>query len=319
MITMEKLVVAAQLSLDHFAQYILAMDSRNLLQMVVLCTTSSLDNFAVGVSLGMLSLPLQMRVNVIVSCCNAVGALLSSHVGMMLGSLAPRAAGVLAALLLFSLGWEEADSYCEGEASTMSVLAAKGLAWKLAFMTTLNNLAGGVAGGLSGIGPLLMGMGSLLSSFGLTWLGHKSGRMVARHFDSQVASAIVFFALAGSQAFDTLTESGMAPVRAAVLLLAICIAIVAQLLPKLSAKLDVKAKAVVASAETSWSPEKVHNFGVPLNKKKARLNNIPTTTLFDDFCDWMDGVVTDGCFGVKELQSGQAVPPGFHGAEPRYR
>eukprot|EP00747_Dinoflagellata_sp_TGD_P106369 gnl/TRDRNA2_/TRDRNA2_169839_c0_seq3.p1 gnl/TRDRNA2_/TRDRNA2_169839_c0~~gnl/TRDRNA2_/TRDRNA2_169839_c0_seq3.p1 ORF type:complete len:349 (+),score=62.16 gnl/TRDRNA2_/TRDRNA2_169839_c0_seq3:90-1049(+) len=300
-----------------------SMDSRHVLQMLVLSTTSSLDNFAVGVSLGMMSLPLQTRVALIVACCNAVGAVLSSHVGMMLGSMAPSAAGVLAAIIFGSLGWEEADSYCEGEASTMSGLAAKGLAWKLALPMTLNNLAGGVAGGLSGIGPVTMGAGSLLASFGLMWLGHKSGRMVARHFDSRVASAVVFFGLAGTQAYDALTESGLPPVRTAVLLLAICVAMAAKLFPKLNAIPEEKAKAAAAAAavDVQWPP-KVVTFGVPANKKKVRINNLPTTTLFDDFCDWMDGVVTDGCFAVNikdgnNISNTKKVSPGFHGAEPR--
>lgn len=40
---------------------------------------------------------------------------------------------------------------------------------------TLNNLAGGVAGGLSGSGPLAMGFGALVASFVLMACGHWLG------------------------------------------------------------------------------------------------------------------------------------------------
>jgi len=60
------------------------------------------------------------------------------------------------------------------------------VAWRLALPMTLNNFAGGIAGGLSGASPAALGIGALLASFGLIWAGQVLGSMMAatRHTDT---------------------------------------------------------------------------------------------------------------------------------------
>ena len=61
------------------------------------------------------------------------------------------------------------------EESVLAALALEGNAWKLALPMTLNNLAGGVAGGLAGVGALELGIGSFLASYAMMWTGHVLG------------------------------------------------------------------------------------------------------------------------------------------------
>ena len=79
----------------------------------------------------------------------------------------------------------------------MSSLALKGDAWKLALPMTLNNLAGGVAGGLSGYASFSMGAAAFLASFGLMALGHRTGKLGANAsaLDPRLAATAAFATL----------------------------------------------------------------------------------------------------------------------------
>lgn len=180
------------------------MGWQELLQCTVLSVTSSLDNLAVGTSLGVHRKPLDVQLNAVVSVCNAAGAVLSSQVGMLLGSSAPDLAALLAAAIFGWLGACEADSFRKNEASPLVSLATTGVAWRLALPMTLNNLAGGVAGGLAGVGPLEMGLGALIASYVLMYVGHKFGDLASaflnsRWFDSRLAAAASFLGLCVQQ------------------------------------------------------------------------------------------------------------------------
>merc|ERR1712070_1234445 len=182
-----------------------------------LSVASSLDNLAVGFSLGMLEAELPRQLNLIVSFCNAAGAFGSSFVGVVLGTAAPGIAGLFAAGIFGRLGFSEMSAFWNDEESVLAALALEGNAWKLALPMTLNNVAGGVAGGLAGVGPLQLTAGGFLASFALMWSGHAIGRYIQQRqrpaavtdaeaakklqkppawLDARVLGAAVFFGLA---------------------------------------------------------------------------------------------------------------------------
>ena len=119
------------------------------------------------------------------------------------------------------------SAFWSDEESVLAALALEGNAWKLALPMTLNNLAGGVAGGLAGVGPLELATGGFLASFMLMWSGHAIGCYIQRWhrlaavrdadaaeaakksqrpsmgwFDARLLGAAVFFGLAYAQASE---------------------------------------------------------------------------------------------------------------------
>ena len=172
-----------------------------------LALSSSTDNFAVGTSLGLSAIDLPIQLNLIVSFCNATGALLASFGGFFLGQLAPAVAPLLAAAVFVYLGREEWVSYAGGSsASPLAKLAADGLAFRLAGPMTLNNLAGGVAGGAVGVSPWAAFVLACIASFVTMFAGHRLGRWAGpalhRHLDARVLAATIFFGLAGWQIYS---------------------------------------------------------------------------------------------------------------------
>ena len=114
----------------------------SLLYAAGLSLSSSSDNFAVGVSLGLSELSLPVRLNAIVAVANAAGALVATHGGQAIGSAVPTLAPALASLVFGYLAWDELGSWTRGEsASPLAKLAAEGVAVRLAVPMTLNNLA----------------------------------------------------------------------------------------------------------------------------------------------------------------------------------
>lgn len=179
------------------------------LQLLMLSCTSSLDNFVVGITLGMNGeLPLQL--NVVVSSANSFGALASTKVGALLGGAAPSFAGALAGSIFLYLAAQEAFGFYTGEESQLAGLALKGSAWKLALPMTLNNVAGGVAGGLTGFSPLAMGAAAWAASFGLMALGHRTGRLGknASALDPRLIACAAFATLGFQQLADAVGGGG---------------------------------------------------------------------------------------------------------------
>ena len=180
---------------------------------VVLSLTSSTDNFVVGFGLGASDAALSLRMNLIVAMANALGALCSSFVGIALGQSAPAAAGILAALIFAFLGYQEFSAHAANESSPLPSLAERGEAWKLALSMTLNNLAGGVAGGLAGAKPASMGLGALVASSLLMWGGHRVGGTLRRRlsagssFNPQLFAGGLFVALALKQLWDLIRSA----------------------------------------------------------------------------------------------------------------
>ena len=71
---------------------------------------------------------------------------------------------------------------------------------------TLNNLAGGVAGGVAGISPLIAGIGALVASYLMMSAGHYVGRRlgsaVEQCVDPRVVAAVIFVSVAIAQLVD---------------------------------------------------------------------------------------------------------------------
>lgn len=182
-----------------------------MVDLFLLSISSSLDNFIVGVSLGIREIMLPNRLNLIVSSANAIGAFVSAWAGVFFGGLAPLAAGLGAAAIFLYLAYGEATGYWHQEPSPMSSFAVKGVAWRIALPMTLNNIAGGFAGGIAQLGPLSMGSTAFIASFALMHSGHKVGSLGARamtdRLDPRCLAALAFFSLGMSQALNAWNEA----------------------------------------------------------------------------------------------------------------
>lgn len=189
-------------------------DNNNPLQtqwvtVLAIACSSSTDNFAVGLSVALAGSRLPPRVNLIISVCNALGALMSTGVGALLGRAAPTLGPAAAAAVFLYLAFEEITSFRQGErASPLARSASEGLVWKLALPMTLNNLAGGVASGILGVSPLVSGFGALVASYLMMaagyHLGRRLGATVERCLDPRVLAATIFVAVALTQIVDAL-------------------------------------------------------------------------------------------------------------------
>ena len=183
---------------------------------LLLALASSTDNFMVGISMGMgrkrSDVP-PLYANGIISVCNAMGAYLASHGGLWVKQHSfyaeQRFSLYLPSLAFGVLSFLEYRGYCDavrtknvkvpdqhdgvdpspsgqnqGGHSCPPQVPRFGLSvwklsvWKLAIPMTLNNLAGGVVGGASGVTPELLALYALLVSFGTMWVGYGVGQRV---------------------------------------------------------------------------------------------------------------------------------------------
>lgn len=157
---------------------------------LLLAIASSVDNFAVGFSTGFKDQSLSFSVNCFIAVCNATGALLAASVGTAMGQ-ALTIAPLLASLAFVYLGYQEVQA---------SGGPPPPLSYSLALPMTLNNLAGGVAGGVVGINWDVAFVYALVASFiAMTsgyWIGMtfaKSARM--QQVSSELLAAIIYFSL----------------------------------------------------------------------------------------------------------------------------
>lgn len=167
------------------------------LEVLLLSIASSTDNFMVGLSVGISGRRLGVEVNVFISFCNASGAGLAAFLGGTLQqSLPPYLAPLLAAVAFGILGIqdlrefrqkktvdysniERRDSKDEQTKSVTSCPESFARALQLAIPMTLNNLAGGVAGGAFGVTPVQAFVYALIASCFTMSLGYRVGRYVA--------------------------------------------------------------------------------------------------------------------------------------------
>jgi len=102
-------------------------------------------------------------------------------------------------LVFLGLGVSELASIGqdEGELSPLAQIAVERSAWMLALPMTLNNLAGGVAGGVIGSGPEFLALATLVASFVFMTVGHFVGRLIggAIPLNPGVAAGIAFVLL----------------------------------------------------------------------------------------------------------------------------
>lgn len=172
----------------------------------LLACGSSTDNFAVGASLGISNRPLKASANAVISLLNASGAFVSAAGGHLLGDIAPTLAVLFAALIFAYLATDEIVSWQKGYGESTLTMGKSGSvrdAVRIAVPMTLNNLAGGVAGGAAGVDPKAAGTLALLASFCLMKIGHIIGEYVmpsiGRHVDTRVISGAIFATLSLAQ------------------------------------------------------------------------------------------------------------------------
>jgi putative Mn2+ efflux pump MntP len=171
---------------------------------------SSTDNFAVGASLGISHRPLHATANVVISLLNGAGAFIAGACGHLLGEIAPALAVLFAALIFGYLAADELIAWKRGDGaeSTLTMGRSGGVkdAMRIAVPMTLNNLAGGVAGGAAGIDPRTAGTLAVLASYCMMKMGHVVGEFLmpslGRHVDTRVISGAIFCGLSLSQAFQ---------------------------------------------------------------------------------------------------------------------
>ena len=152
------------------------------LHALLLSLGSSTDNFAVGLSLGLTRRKLDLSDNLVISTLNALGACISASGGRWLGLLlASREdtslgssfpfASLLAGGIFAYLGFDELASRRSGGGDPCPAIGRPGGgvrdAVRIGLPMTLNNLAGGAAGGAVGVGAVVFGVLALLASFAM--------------------------------------------------------------------------------------------------------------------------------------------------------
>mmetsp|Transcript_56083 Transcript_56083/g.88892 ORF Transcript_56083/g.88892 Transcript_56083/m.88892 type:complete len:233 (-) Transcript_56083:33-731(-) len=173
---------------------------------------ASMDNFVLGVALGVGGQSLPPSVVLIVAIMNAVGMMLSGMVGKIAGSWAPVAASILAGGFFIVVGGFEIRSWMLEEESPTDMLfnlAATRNAWILGLPMTLNNLASGLAGGLVGMNIWLLGLLTFLASSVLMCLGYALGSCTGKALptDPRLPVGVVFLCLGLVQIAPLMSES----------------------------------------------------------------------------------------------------------------
>lgn len=159
------------------------------LDALLLALASSVDNFTVGLAVGIGRKRLPFWANGLISLINALGALVAGFIG---GSLLSDfgCATWLSAIAFGTLGMQEiATSSSQGGPKTFSVIDLKQVL-RLALPMTLNNLAGGVAGGAKGLQPITTALYALVASFLTMALGYSLGQRLGHkiHFNASLVS-----------------------------------------------------------------------------------------------------------------------------------
>lgn len=160
---------------------------------------SSTDNFMVGLSVGLSRKHLGLNANLLISFCNATGAGVAGYLGGSLQQVLPiYLVPLLAAVAFGVLSVQEFVSFhhnnclsnktkdennCQHTERSHESVQQQHLdtprAIQLALPMTLNNLAGGVAGGAVGVSSLQASLYGLMASFWTMLLGYKLGRTFA--------------------------------------------------------------------------------------------------------------------------------------------
>jgi putative Mn2+ efflux pump MntP len=183
-------VVKSSSVVAEMANYAGAFPSIFSLEAFLLSLASSTDNFMVGLSVGISQRDLGIDANTLISVCNASGAGVAGYLG---GSLQQRLPVFLAPLLAgIAFGVLSGQEYVVFYNGLIKGAASTGTdnsderhldfprAMKLAVPMTLNNLAGGVAGGAVGVSPLQATCYGFLASFLTMTVGYLVGLHLAK-------------------------------------------------------------------------------------------------------------------------------------------
>lgn len=146
----------------------------------LLAMASSTDNFAVGLGVGLAQKPLLAKTNVIISVCNALGAWVASVFG---NGWTDQGCwlSILASLAFFYLAYQEIRNEEGDDDDAPSNNKSTAVSPIMAIPMTLNNLVGGVAGGVVGISPAMAAICALIASYLTMAVGHWMGKSASNH------------------------------------------------------------------------------------------------------------------------------------------
>lgn len=182
-------------------------DSALLRVAILLPIVSSLDNFAVGASLGMSGHPLPVSANCIIALANAFGMMLSGCFGQFMGAQLGHLVMYFAGCMFVGIGLLELYGLQKEQESLAHRFAARAVEspWLISVPMTLNNLAGGVAGGLAGANVFILSISTLLASFIMMLMGHSLGLMLGTKLtrvNPQLFGAVGFVCLGLAELFS---------------------------------------------------------------------------------------------------------------------
>lgn len=176
------------------------------LDALLLSLASSTDNFTVGISVGFSHKRLPIWVNAFISICNAAGALVAGLGGVILSQHIPLLAPMLASLAFGVLAIHEFHEFLHSsKTEEKHQFLEISQVIRLAVPMTLNNLAGGVAGGAVGLSPLVSASYALLASFLTMAVGHRIGHRLGK--SQMVNPSLVSCCLLGALCLLTLREA----------------------------------------------------------------------------------------------------------------
>jgi putative Mn2+ efflux pump MntP len=155
-------------------------------QALVLAFASSTDNFLVGLCTGLVGKPLPVAVLWGISICNAAGSLVATAGGAFCANTLHATAQLQYGLAAAAFGYLAWIEYRELPVSTTTSSNQTGsssssrqqASLSLALPMTLNNLAGGVAGGVVGLSAVTASLYALFISVITMWVGYRLGRLM---------------------------------------------------------------------------------------------------------------------------------------------
>ena len=144
-----------------------------------------------------------------------MGAYVSAASGHLLGELAPTLAVLFATIIFAYLAIDELLSWRNGIAESASTMEQSGgflaRSVRLGIPMTLNNLAGGVAGGAAGVDANTAFIMALLASFCMMKIGYSVGlylntsvNEMNKKIDARLISGCIFACLAFTQLIQLL-------------------------------------------------------------------------------------------------------------------
>jgi putative Mn2+ efflux pump MntP len=152
-------------------------------QALVLAFASSTDNFLVGLCTGLVGKPLPVTVLWGIALCNAAGSLVATAGGAFCANTLHATAQLQYGLAAAAFGYLAWIEYKEFPASTTPSSNQTGscrqqASLSLALPMTLNNLAGGVAGGVVGLSAVTASLYALFISVITMWVGYRLGLLM---------------------------------------------------------------------------------------------------------------------------------------------